>query len=272
MENIDQTQLAEGEYDLIPYACSDAYDTIDEVDENDDILVTNVPPRFGPLSSPSYSVLGAIESRPPGVYSRMEHKENSAEDKANDIGWNEQYTDPELSISGQPKLSEAEDSTRIHSYLYLETNACSNSAVVGEADLKVTDDTLESNSGNSVYETTQREHSIGRPTNDSNNLLYADLKTNNDKKVEEISDKVPSHSIKMKSYSEKNMYETTQKEDSNRTLTLDSNKYAELHAKPDEEIGEDGYEIPSDNFLLIKDCNSVQATMFKEQLNRMLKQ
>src|SRR6218665_2866626 len=214
MENIDQTQLAEGEYDLIPYACSDGYETIGEVDDEDDILVTNVPPRFGPLSSPSYSVLGAIESRPPGVYSRMERKENSAEDKANDIGWNEQYTDPDVSTSGQPKLSEAEDSTRIHSYLYLETNACSDSAAVDEAYLRVRDDALESNSGNGVYEPTQREHLIGRPTLDSNISMYADLVTKSDKEVEENKDKVPSLSIKMKSYADKTMYETTQKEGS----------------------------------------------------------
>ena len=200
----------------------------------------------------------------------MEHKEYSAEDKANDIVW--QFTNPDVSTSGQSKLSEAEDSTKIHSYIYLETNVCSDSAAVGEAYLKVRDDAFESNSGNSVYESTQREHSIGKPIIDSSKHVYAHLVTSNDKKVDEIGDRVPFNSIKIKSYSDKTMYETTQKEDSNRKITLDSSNYTELLTKPDEEIGEDGYEIPSDNTMMTEDCRSAQTAMFKEQLNRMLKQ
>jgi len=283
MENFDQTQLAEGEYDLIPYACSDGYDTIEEVDIKDDILVNNVPPRLGPLPSPNYSVLVSMESRPPGVYSRMMHKEYSDEDKENDIGWNEQHTDPKESTSGQPQFPETGGSTRIHSYLFLETNVCNGSATVAEAYLRERNDALENKSGSSVYEATQRVHSIGKPTVVSSLSIYADLVTTSCKAVEELneetgedgyeipSDKVPSHSLKVQSYSAETIYESTQKEDdSRRKLTLDSINHAELRTKPHEEIGEDGYEIPSDNIMMTEDCGSGRTTM--NNPNRLLMQ
>src|SRR6218665_3996521 len=112
MGNIDRTDVTEGEYDVIPYACLDAYETIEEVNDEDDFLVT-VPSRLGPLPSPHYSALAPIESRPPGVYSRIEHKEKAAEDNENGIGRNEQHKSKERPTPDQSKLPETEDSTRI---------------------------------------------------------------------------------------------------------------------------------------------------------------
>jgi len=66
MADLDRTELAASEYDLIPYACTDGYDTIEEVNEKDDILFTNFFPRHGPLPTPYYSGLTPVVPKAPG--------------------------------------------------------------------------------------------------------------------------------------------------------------------------------------------------------------
>src|SRR6218665_3009436 len=68
------------EYDMIHHACPDGYETIEEVDERDEILFPTFPPRHGPLPSPGYSGLMPDAPKPPGVYLRMDHQENSVQE------------------------------------------------------------------------------------------------------------------------------------------------------------------------------------------------
>lgn len=105
---------------MIPYAYSDHYDIIEE--ETDEILVTNVPSRVGPLPSPNYSGLEPVESKPPCLYSRMEHKRKSNEDEESDVGWNKQQTNPERSTPDKSTLQETDDLSAFQNYLSLEAN------------------------------------------------------------------------------------------------------------------------------------------------------
>lgn len=73
-----------GAYDIIPYAItSDGYDTIEDVDidedEQDDSIAKQFAPRTGPLPTPGYAGLLPEEPKGPGVYSRMDHYDQPVE-------------------------------------------------------------------------------------------------------------------------------------------------------------------------------------------------
>lgn len=113
-------------YDLIPYPITYGNDTIEEVDEIDDILFPNFPPRRGPLPSLGYSVLNPDEPKPPGVYSSMEHKEKSGNFENSDDDRNKLETDIDGTMPDHSKLSGVDESTartikRSNSYLDLNT-------------------------------------------------------------------------------------------------------------------------------------------------------
>src|SRR6218665_4159059 len=61
-------------YDILPYATSDNYDTIDDT-LIDAELEVSFAPRKGPLPTPGYSGLTHTDPSAPGVYSRMDNYE-----------------------------------------------------------------------------------------------------------------------------------------------------------------------------------------------------
>ena len=66
--------IHDGHYDILPYATSDNYDTIDETVIDADLKVSFAP-RKGPLPTPGYSGLTHTDPPAPEVYSRMDNYE-----------------------------------------------------------------------------------------------------------------------------------------------------------------------------------------------------
>lgn len=278
-EPTDRTEPVSSEYDVIPYACSDDYDIIEEVTETDEVLVTNICPRIGPLPSPNYSGLESVESQPPGVYSRMEHKRNSTEDEERDIFWNNQQTNPERPTPDQSTLQEMGDPSAFHSYLTLESNTYKDIAQDGETYLKTGTESLRSNAGIHAIEFIQKDYSNSshRKTHDSNSYLELIAEKENAEKSEEISSEYLTVREEALSNSENNVCETIQNENSNSRCndTLDLNSYLELIAeKEDEEIAEQSEELPSE-YLLVREKlfqsnseNNVNETIQDEDSTR----
>ena len=199
MADIDGTEHFVSPYDLIPYAITDGYDSIEEVDEKDDVLFPSFPPRQGPLPSPGYSGLTADEPKPPGVYSRMDHKEKSVEDEKSDIDEQKLESDTDGTKSDLSMLSDAEEPTmkttkRSNSYLDLTTGTVEDTEAEGEdipsAYLKITDDippaylkiTDESSQFNTSNKTNENQDPDG----------YLELISKSDKETEYDSNEIPS--------------------------------------------------------------------------------
>lgn len=156
------------EYDMIHQACPDGYETIEEVNERDDILFPTLPPRHGPLPSPGYSGLMLDAPKPPGVYSRMDYQENS-------VGESNDGNDPQSDMDGSnPDHSDLpeilESSVKIaspgNSYLVLKPeiyNAVEDITKEIEekplSNLTVTQDFLQSSINNDIQDAS-RDHMI----------------------------------------------------------------------------------------------------------------
>lgn len=128
--DLDRMEPLASDYDMIPYAVTDGYDTIEEVEEKDDILATQFPPRAGPLPSPNYSGLAPVESKPPGVYSRIEHQKQSDDDGESCVEGDKLHLNEYASTPDYLRLSDDKDldpskryiSSPSNNYLSLRTS------------------------------------------------------------------------------------------------------------------------------------------------------
>src|SRR6218665_2516188 len=155
-ESKQSAEVLASEYDLIPYACADGYDTIiEEVNVKDDTPFTKFPPRHGPLPSTAYSGLTADELKPPGVYTRMDHTEKSVEGEKNNELKLQSDVDRYRSTHVHPPPSDAEENAvkgtmRVDSCLYLtaqivgseDTTAMNEDLGLSSAYLTTTDDSV----------------------------------------------------------------------------------------------------------------------------------
>lgn len=182
----NSTEVDASEYDMIPYVCTDGYDTIEDVGEKHDTLVIKFPPRHGPLPSSGYSGLLPDEPKPPGVYSRMYHKENSIDNGESDVDGNVVSYVLDISKPDLSSVSDFEETTmkttmRANSYLDLTTQdfAAENEAIPS-AYLKISDDSLQYNTDNNVIETLQKEDCSINPQRSPYLKLIPDNDKDND--------------------------------------------------------------------------------------------
>lgn len=192
MAMIDSKEPVESNYDLIPYAITDGYDNIEEVDENDDVPFPNFSPRLGPLPSPGYSGLTPDEPKPPGVYSRMEH----SIDRTGDA---ELESNIDRSKNDYSKVSDVEDSgtkkrIAVNSYLDIEAELAEEEEIPSTY-LKLNDDSSQSKFERNAIETNQEKGLKKKQATRLNS--YLQLVTTSDMEIAEDSPDMPSAYLKL---------------------------------------------------------------------------
>lgn len=111
MEHKNSTTVEPSEYDVIHHDYPYGYEAIEEVGEKDDILLSIFPPQHDFLPSTGYSGLMPDEPAPPGVYSRMEHCENSVEDRESEVDRSNLQSDIDGPKHDHSKLSGVKDAS-----------------------------------------------------------------------------------------------------------------------------------------------------------------